>query len=78
MVEAVHREFLPETVMVFRPENGEAREVEELAPLARGRKPIDGMPAAYICENFACGQPVTDVDELVTIIRGGVAPGFRC
>lgn len=78
MVEAVHREFLPETVMVFRPENGEAREVEELAPLARGRKPIDGMPAAYICENFACRQPVTDVDELVTMIRGGVAPGFRC
>lgn len=70
MVEAVHREFLPDTVLVFRPDNGEAGEIEDLAPLTRGRNSIDGMPAAYICENFACHEPTTDVDRMVSIIKG--------
>jgi len=70
MAEAVHREFLPDTVLIFRPDNGESREIEELAPFTRGHGAIDGMTAAYICENFSCQQPTTEVDKLVKMIRG--------
>ncbi|MFZ5650778.1 MAG: thioredoxin domain-containing protein [Bacillota bacterium] len=70
MAEAVRREFLPETVLIFRPDNGEAGEIEQLAPFIRGRRSIGGMPAAYICENFSCHEPTTDVERLVSIIRG--------
>ena len=28
--------------------------------LLRGRPMVDGKPTAYVCENFACKQPVTD------------------
>jgi uncharacterized protein YyaL (SSP411 family) len=31
--------------------------------LLRGRQAVDGKPTAYICENLACRQPVTDVRE---------------
>jgi len=70
MVEAVHREFLPDTVLIFRPDNGEAREIEELAPFTRDHRAINGLPAAYICENFSCRKPTTEVEKLITIIRG--------
>jgi len=69
MVEAVHREFLPDTVLIFRPDNGEAREIEELAPFTRDHRAIGGA-AAYICENFSCRKPTTEVEKLITIIRG--------
>ncbi|MFZ5631389.1 MAG: thioredoxin domain-containing protein [Bacillota bacterium] len=69
MVETVHREFLPDTVLIFHPENGEAGDIEELVPHTRGHRPIDGMPAAYVCENFACREPATDLDKFVSIIR---------
>ncbi|MFZ5644806.1 MAG: thioredoxin domain-containing protein [Bacillota bacterium] len=71
MVEAVHREFLPDTVVAFRPENGGPPEIEELVPFTRGRGAVDGMPAAYICENFSCHEPTTDVEKMMSIIRGG-------
>jgi uncharacterized protein len=36
----------------------------EEPPLMAGRATVEGRPAAYVCENFACKLPVTTADEL--------------
>ena len=33
-------------------------------PLLEGRGPVDGKPAAYVCRNYACELPATDVAAL--------------
>jgi uncharacterized protein len=43
--------FDPNAVIAFGP--------SEDVPLLRGKERVDGRPAVYVCENFACRAPVT-------------------
>ena len=44
--------FQPNTVVAVGP--------SESVPLLEGKGPVDGRPAVYVCERFACRAPVTD------------------
>jgi uncharacterized protein YyaL (SSP411 family) len=54
--------FRPHLVLAGGPEGSERPE------LMLERLPVDGRPAAYVCENFACLQPVTDPEELAAAL----------
>ncbi len=56
---AVARErHRPHIVLAGGPEGSED------PPLLAGRTAVDGEPAAYVCESFACQLPVTAAEEL--------------
>jgi uncharacterized protein YyaL (SSP411 family) len=48
--------FEPNSVVAFGP--------AEDVPLLAGKDYVDGRPAAYVCERFACRAPVTDAAAL--------------
>ena len=48
--------FEPNTVVAVGP--------SEAVPLLAGKGPVDGEPAVYVCERFACQAPVTDPTAL--------------
>ena len=43
----------------------------DLTPLLADRALVDGQPAAYVCEHFACRLPVTDPDALRAQLDAG-------
>ena len=49
---AALRGFDPNAVVAFGPADG--------VPLLEGKALVDGKPAVYVCERFACRAPVTD------------------
>ncbi|MBC7798571.1 MAG: thioredoxin domain-containing protein [Pyrinomonadaceae bacterium] len=53
-------------VVVASEENNDA----DLIPLLQNRRMIDGKATAYVCENFACRQPVTDVADFAAQLEG--------
>jgi uncharacterized protein YyaL (SSP411 family) len=58
LIEVIHDCYLPNKLLVVaHPERVE--ELSQPIPLLVGRTQIDGLPTAYVCENYACQLPVT-------------------
>lgn len=58
MVREVQTRYLPTKVLAMA--DGDPA----MAQLTEGKGSIKGMPTVYVCENFACKAPVTDVEAL--------------
>ena len=66
MVQMASREFFPNAVFAF----GLAGDPQKDAiPLLKDKEPVDGKPAAYVCEHGACLKPVTTVDDLRALLH---------
>lgn len=63
MLAMVHKSFLPGVVIEFYDLNGEKSEEY---------KAIDGKSTAYLCTNFACQPPITDIEKLGNFLIGKV------
>jgi uncharacterized protein YyaL (SSP411 family) len=50
--------YRPNAVFAFSPQP------TDRVPLLAGKSLVDGLPAAYVCERFACRRPVTTPEEL--------------
>ncbi len=54
--------YLPNKIVVWSEEYDKSN--EDLIPLLKDRKKIDGKPAVYICENYVCQKPAATLEEL--------------
>ena len=70
-LEIIHGRFLPNKVLALvEPDAADAEPTEKLVPLLSGKKMISGKATVYVCENFACRQPVSDAVALRKILEG--------
>jgi uncharacterized protein len=73
LLEEVHRHFLPNKVLILADGADGQGYLEEKIEALRAMKPVDGKPAAYVCENFTCKAPVTNpkaLGDLLSVGRG--------
>ncbi|WP_282935518.1 thioredoxin domain-containing protein [Paenibacillus sp. RC67] len=63
MIAAARQGFRPHTLVFLVPTGEEGEKVRELIPLVQDKQAIGGRPTVYVCENFACYSPTTDIEE---------------
>ena len=64
MIDILHRRFVPNRVLMLKPGGMEGARLSALCGFTGALEPIGGQPAAYVCENYACKRPITDIEEL--------------
>ncbi|WP_395894718.1 thioredoxin domain-containing protein [Bacillus safensis subsp. safensis] len=62
LLQALQKRFVPFDI-ILTAETG--KELAKLAPFTKDYKTIDGKTTVYICENYSCRQPITDIDEVM-------------
>ena len=68
MLETVRRHFLPDTA-IFVLDEEDRTALGRYKPVLASMKPLGGAMTAYVCENFACGLPTTEVDKLDELLQ---------
>jgi hypothetical protein len=68
MVEAIHRQFVPNKVLLLRPADRQKDRIADLAPFIRKLGSKGDRPAVHICEQQSCQKTVTQVDQIETAL----------
>ena len=69
MFKTIQKRFLPNKILLHRPEGSESNGIFSLAPFIKNMVTIDHKPTVYICKQYACQKPITDMDELVKSLK---------
>jgi uncharacterized protein YyaL (SSP411 family) len=71
MLEVVNKTFLPNKVLLLQPGGDEGRVLSRLVPFVEALHPINHQPTVYLCEQYVCKTPITDVENLKLAIKFG-------
>lgn len=64
----VRRRYLPARAVFTLAGDEERMRLARWIPALAGMREVDGRPAAYVCENFACQLPVTGPAQLAELL----------
>jgi hypothetical protein len=65
MLSALEKPFLPEKAVVFKPTSGDEARIDRLIPRVTSMTALNDAPTAYICKDFTCKQPTSDIEEML-------------
>jgi hypothetical protein len=70
MVSAIRKRYLPNKVVVFKPEGPKLPEIVHFAEYARDLKMIDGKATVYVCRKYSCDMPTADINRMLELLDG--------
>jgi uncharacterized protein YyaL (SSP411 family) len=73
MIQALRRAFVPNKVVLFRPDTNEATTLTSIAPFTANQKTLGGKATAYVCRNYTCKAPTTRIAEMLAALRPELA-----
>ncbi len=65
IINTLSRKFIPEVNFLFRLMGEENKQLEDIVPFTGEMVPQGGKVTYYICQNFACQRPTTDLQKVL-------------
>jgi uncharacterized protein YyaL (SSP411 family) len=69
MIRAVHKEFLPNKVVLLHPDGPEGKRLEALSAFSARMRPINKQTTVYVCEQYTCKTPIKEVGQLESALH---------
>jgi uncharacterized protein YyaL (SSP411 family) len=69
MIKALRTRFLPNKVVLLNPVERELPEIATLAEFTNNQRSIDGRATAYVCMNYNCKLPTTDINKMLQLLN---------
>jgi hypothetical protein len=68
MLRALRQQFVPNKVVVLRPTEQDSPDIEKIIGFLNNYPSIDGKATAYVCFDYVCRLPTTDVETMVRLL----------
>ena len=65
----IRTSYAPHKVLLFKDTSVSENRLEQLANWTSTQNSINGKPTAYVCKNFACNQPTSDIQTALSFIN---------
>ena len=65
----IRASYAPHKVLLFKDTSISDNRLEQLANWTSTQNSINGKPTAYVCKNFACNQPTSDLQTALSFIN---------
>jgi hypothetical protein len=72
MIKQLRTYFSPNKVVLFKSTEGESPDITRIAEFTNYHSAIDGKATAYVCRNYECSLPTTDISVMVTMLNQGL------
>jgi len=71
ILRVLRTQFVPGKVVLFRPDEEESPDIAGLAEFTRYQRRIDSKATVYVCLDYHCQLPTTDVDTMLELLGVG-------
>lgn len=65
MLRVLSSRFLPNTVVILKPAQEKSPQIVKLATFTKWHTAIDNKATAYVCTNYSCKLPTTDIRKMI-------------
>jgi uncharacterized protein YyaL (SSP411 family) len=69
MLKALRKYLIPNKVVLLRPGEERAPDIASLAGFTRDQRSIEGRATAYVCHNYSCKLPTTEIDTMLKLLK---------
>lgn len=69
ILEALRKHFIPNKVVILKAAKSKSPEIIRIAEFTKYQTSIDGKATAYVCADYKCKMPTTDVSKMLELLN---------